>query len=223
MARKADLINTCELLLQKIENEVKEDAPMLAHQGGIIKEGINAELDELRSLAFSGKDHLKQIREREVEATGISSLKIAYNRVFGYYLEVSNAHKDKVPEVWIRKQTLVNAERYITEELKVYEEKILSAEGKLLIIEQQLFQNIVVFANDYILQIQQNAQVLAGIDCLCSFATVAIKNKYVIPSIDDSDVLEIKEGRHPVILKNNCLWASPIFPMIFILTILPNK
>lgn len=211
LARKADLINTCELLFQKIENELKEDAPMLAHQGGIIKEGINAELDELRSLAFSGKDHLKQIREREVEATGISSLKIAYNRVFGYYLEVSNAHKDKVPEAWIRKQTLVNAERYITEELKVYEEKILSAEGKLLIIEQQLFQDIIVFANDYITQIQQNAQVLAGIDCLCSFATVATKNKYVAPNIDDSDVIEIKEGRHPVIEKQLPL-GEPYIP-----------
>ncbi len=211
LARKADLINTCELLLQKIEQEVKEDAPMLVHQGGIIKEGINAELDELRSLAFSGKDHLAKIREREVEATGISSLKIAYNRVFGYYLEVSNAHKDKVPEEWIRKQTLVNAERYITEELKVYEEKILSAEGKLLIIEQQLFQDIIVFANDYISQIQQNAQVLAGIDCLCSFATVATKNKYVAPYIDNSDIIEIKEGRHPVIEKQLPL-GEPYIP-----------
>jgi len=201
LARKADLINKCELLLQKIENEIKDDAPMLVHQGGIIKEGINPELDELRSLAFSGKDHLKKIREREVERTGISSLKIAYNRVFGYYLEVSNAHKDKVPSEWIRKQTLVNAERYITEELKVYEEKILSAEGKLLVIEQQLFQDIVLFANDYIAQIQQNAQVLASIDCLCSFATVAIKNKYVAPAISDSDIIEVTAGRHPVIEK----------------------
>ncbi len=201
LARKADLINKCELLLQKIEEEIKDDAPMLVHQGGIIKDGINPELDELRSLAFSGKDHLKKIREREVERTGISSLKIAYNKVFGYYLEVSNAHKDKVPEEWIRKQTLVNAERYITEELKIYEEKILSAEGKLLVIEQQLFQDIVLFANDYIAQIQQNAIVLASIDCLCSFATVAIKNKYVAPAISDSDIIEITEGRHPVIEK----------------------
>ena len=211
LARKADLINKCELLFLKIENEIKEDAPMLVHQGGIIKEGIHAELDELRSLAFSGKDHLKQIREREVEATGISSLKIAYNRVFGYYLEVSNAHKDKVPEEWIRKQTLVNAERYITEELKVYEEKILSAEGKLLVIEQQLFQDIVLFANDYIEQIQQNAQVLASIDCLCSFSTVAIKNKYVAPQISESDVIEIKDGRHPVIEKQLPL-GEPYIP-----------
>ncbi len=201
LARKADLINRCDLLLEKIETEIKEDAPMLVHQGGIIKEGINAELDELRSLAFSGKDHLRKIREREVERTGISSLKIAYNRVFGYYLEVSNAHKDKVPPEWIRKQTLVNAERYITEELKVYEEKILSAEGKLLVIEQQLFQDIILFASDYIEPIQQNAQVLASIDCLCSFANVAIKNKYVAPVISESDVIDIKDGRHPVIEK----------------------
>ncbi len=211
LARKADLIHTCELLLTKIENEIKEDAPMLVHQGGIIKEGINAELDEFRSLAFSGKDHLKKIRDREVERTGISSLKIAYNRVFGYYLEVSNAHKDKVPEEWIRKQTLVNAERYITEELKIYEEKILSAEGKLLVIEQQLFQDIVLFAADYIEQVQQNAQVLAAIDCLCSFATVAIKNKYVAPIISDSDSIEIKEGRHPVIEKQLPL-GEPYIP-----------
>ncbi len=201
LARKADLINRCDLLLKKIETEIKEDAPMLVHQGGIIKEGINAELDELRSLAFSGKDHLRKIREREVERTGISSLKIAYNRVFGYYLEVSNAHKDKVPPEWIRKQTLVNAERYITEELKVYEEKILSAEGKLLVIEQQLFQDMILFASDYIEPIQQNAQVLASIDCLCSFANVAIKNKYVAPIISESDVIDIKAGRHPVIEK----------------------
>lgn len=201
LAQKADLINTCELLFQKIENEIKEDAPMLVHQGGIIKEGVNAELDELRSIAYSGKDHLMQIREREIERTGISSLKIAYNKVFGYYLEVSNAHKDKVPTEWIRKQTLVNAERYITEELKVYEEKILNAEGQLLVLEQQLFQNIIAYANEYIQQIQQNAQVLSTIDCLCSFASVAVKNKYVEPEILDTDIIDIKDGRHPVIEK----------------------
>lgn len=201
LARKADLLHSCELLIQKIETELKEDAPMLAHQGGIIKEGINKELDELRTLAFSGKDYLKQIREREVERTGIASLKIAYNKVFGYYLEVSNAHKDKVPPEWIRKQTLVNAERYITEELKVYEEKILSAEGKLLVIEQELFQEVVQFAREYVQQVQQNARHLAGIDCLCSFATVAVKNKYVAPAITTNDVIEIKDGRHPVIEK----------------------
>ena len=201
LARKADLINTCELLFQKIEEEVKEDAPMLAHQGGIIQEGINTELDEFRAIAYSGKDYLMKIREREVERTGISSLKIAYNKVFGYYLEVSNAHKEKVPPEWIRKQTLVNAERYITEELKVYEEKILNAEGELLVLEQQLFQSIVAYASDYIEQIQQNAQVLSAIDCLCSFANVAVKNKYIEPDITESDIIDIKEGRHPVIEK----------------------
>lgn len=201
LAQKADLINTCELLLKKIEEEIKEDAPMLVHQGGIIKEGVNMELDELRSIAYSGKDYLMQIRDREVERTGISSLKIAYNKVFGYYLEVSNAHKNKVPPEWIRKQTLVNAERYITEELKVYEEKILNAEGQLLVIEQQLFQNIVAFAAEYIEQIQQNAQVLSSIDCLCSFANVAIKNKYVEPEVNESDAIDIMDGRHPVIEK----------------------
>lgn len=197
----ADQINPCELLLDKIEKELKEDAPMLAHQGGVIKEGINADLDEYRSLAYSGKDHLLKIKEREVKRTGITSLKIAYNKVFGYYLEVSNAHKDKVPEEWIRKQTLVNAERYITEELKVYEDKILSAEEKLLHIEQQLFQQLVIFAADYVPQIQQNARLLAMVDCLTSFATTAITNNYNKPNVSDSESLDIKEGRHPVIEK----------------------
>jgi DNA mismatch repair protein MutS len=194
-----DQINKCELLLEKIEKELSEDAPLLVHQGGIIKDGIHEDLDEYRKLAFSGKDYLIKIKEREVERTGISSLKIAYNRVFGYYLEVSNAHKDKVPEEWIRKQTLVNAERYITEELKVYEEKILSAEDKLVHIEQQLFQQMVLFANDYVTQIQQNARILANVDCLSSFAHVATTHQYVKPNVTDEEVLDIKQGRHPVI------------------------
>ena len=194
-----DQINPCELLLEKIEKELSEDAPLLTHQGGIIKDGIHEDLDEYRKLAFSGKDYLIKIKEREVERTGITSLKIAYNKVFGYYLEVSNAHKDKVPEEWIRKQTLVNAERYITEELKVYEEKILSAEDKLIHIEQQLFQQMVLFANDYVTQIQQNARILANVDCLSSFAQVATAHKYVRPTVNDSEALDIKEGRHPVI------------------------
>lgn len=194
-----DQINPCELLLEKIEKELSEDAPLLTHQGGIIKDGIHEDLDEYRKLAFSGKDYLIKIKEREVERTGISSLKIAYNRVFGYYLEVSNAHKDKVPEEWIRKQTLVNAERYITEELKVYEEKILSAEDKLIHIEQQLFQQMVLFANDYVIQIQQNARILANVDCLSSFAQVATTHRYVRPIVNDKEGLDIKEGRHPVI------------------------
>lgn len=194
-----DQINPCELLLDKLEKELSEDAPLLTHQGGIIKDGIHADLDEYRKLAFSGKDYLIKIKEREVERTGITSLKIAYNKVFGYYLEVSNAHKDKVPEEWIRKQTLVNAERYITEELKVYEEKILTAEEKLTHIEQQLFQQMVMFANDYVTHIQQNARILANVDCLSSFAQVATTHRYVRPTVNDGEILDIKEGRHPVI------------------------
>ena len=196
-----DQLHKCEFLLEKIDKELKDDAPMLIHQGGIIKEGVNAELDELRAIAFSGKDYLLQIQKREVERTGINSLKISYNKVFGYYLEVSNANKDKVPTDWIRKQTLVNAERYITEELKVYEEKILNAEEKLLVIEQKIFLELVQHTSDYISQIQQNARVIAMLDCLISFAVTAKANRYSIPEISDSTRLAIKEGRHPVIEK----------------------
>lgn len=201
LQKLGDQLNTCEFLLTKIEAELKEDAPMLIHQGGIIKEGINAELDELRAIAFSGKDYLVQVQKREVERTGINSLKISYNKVFGYYLEVSNANKDKVPADWIRKQTLVNAERYITEELKVYEEKILHAEEKLLVIEQRLFLELVRYTADYISQIQQNARTVASLDCLLSFAVTAKVNRYVMPEISDSTRLAIKAGRHPVIEK----------------------
>jgi DNA mismatch repair protein MutS len=201
LRKLGDQLNKCEFLLEKIEKELKEDAPMLIHQGGIIKEGINAELDELRSIAYSGKDYLLQIQKREVERTGINSLKISFNKVFGYYLEVSNANKDKVPSDWIRKQTLVNAERYITEELKVYEEKILHAEEKLLVIEQRLFLELVHHASDFIAQIQQNARVIAILDCLLSFARVAKSNRYTRPEINESRRLEITAGRHPVIEK----------------------
>lgn len=194
-------LNKCEFLLEKIERELKEDAPMLLHQGGIIKEGVDAELDELRTIAFSGKDYLLQIQKREVERTGINSLKISYNKVFGYYLEVSNANKDKVPADWIRKQTLVNAERYITEELKVYEEKILHAEEKLLVIEQRLFVELVRHAADFTAQIQQNARVIASLDCLVAFAEIARANQYHKPEISESKRLAIKAGRHPVIEK----------------------
>lgn len=194
-------LNKCEFLLEKIERELKEDAPMLLHQGGIIKEGVDAELDELRTIAFSGKDYLLQIQKREVERTGINSLKISYNKVFGYYLEVSNANKDKVPADWIRKQTLVNAERYITEELKVYEEKILHAEEKLLVIEQRLFTELVRHAADFTAQIQQNARVIASLDCLVAFAEIARANQYHKPEISESKRLAIKAGRHPVIEK----------------------
>lgn len=204
----SDQLQRCDFLLEKIEKELKEDAPMLLHQGGVIKEGVNTELDELRGLAFSGKDYLLQVQKREVERTGINSLKISYNKVFGYYLEVSNANKDKVPSDWIRKQTLVNAERYITEELKVYEEKILHAEEKLSVIEQKLFNELVHHTADYIAQIQQNARTVAVLDCLLSFATIARANKYSKPEISDSTRLAIKDGRHPVIEKQLPLGES---------------
>lgn len=194
-------LDKCEFLLEKIGKELSEEAPMLVNQGGIIKSGVNTELDELRSIAFSGKDYLLQVQKREVGRTGISSLKISFNKVFGYYLEVSNANKDKVPADWIRKQTLVNAERYITEELKVYEEKILHAEEKLAVIEQRLFMELVRTTADFIAQIQQNARAVATLDALLSFAVVAKANQYVRPVINDSMILEIRDGRHPVIEK----------------------
>lgn len=201
LKKLGDQLNKCEFLLDKIERTLKDDAPMLIHQGGIIKDGVDAELDELRAIAYSGKDFLLQIQKREIDRTGIYSLKISYNKVFGYYLEVSNANKDKVPADWIRKQTLVNAERYITEELKVYEEKILHAEEKLLVIEQRLFTELVHHAADFIAQIQQNARVIASIDCLLAFAELARANHYNKPEISESKRLAIKAGRHPVIEK----------------------
>ena len=195
----SDQLHTCEDLLIRIEKDLKEDAPMLTNQGGIIKEGIDPELDELRKISYSGKDYLLQIQKRETENTGISSLKIAYNKVFGYYLEVTNAHKDKVPQEWIRKQTLVNAERYITEELKSYEEKILNAEEKIIQLEQGLFLELVSYATLFINQIQENARILAQLDCLSSFVQIARKNNYVKPQVNESTNLIIKDGRHPVI------------------------
>ncbi len=194
-------LDKCEFLLEKIEKELNEEPPMLVHQGGIIKTGVDAELDELRSIAFAGKDYLLQVQKKEIERTGIGSLKVSFNKVFGYYLEVSNANKDKVPSDWIRKQTLVNAERYITEELKVYEEKILHAEEKLSVIEQRLFLELVRHAADFISQIQQNARIVATIDVLLSFAVIAKLNKYTRPAINDTTILDIKDGRHPVIEK----------------------
>lgn len=201
LKKLSDQLHRCEFLLDKIEKELKEDAPMLLHQGGVIKDRVNAELDELRQLAFSGKDYLLQVQKREIERTGINSLKISYNKVFGYYLEVSNANKDKVPADWIRKQTLVNAERYITEELKVYEEKILHAEEKLSVIEQRLFSELVRHTSEFIAQIQQNARTVAVLDCLLSFALTARASRYARPEISDSTRLAIKAGRHPVIEK----------------------
>lgn len=201
LIKQADQLNPCEFLLDRIERELNDDAPLLLHHGGIIKEGVNAELDELRTIAFAGKDYLLQIQRREVERTGINSLKVSYNKVFGYYLEVSHANRDKVPADWIRKQTLVNAERFITEELKEYEEKILHAEEKLTVIEQRLFQELVRHAADFTSAIQQNARVIGVVDCLLSFAAVSRANKYVRPVIDDGLEIDIKDGRHPVIEK----------------------
>ena len=197
----ADQINLCDVLLDKIEKELKEDVPIISNQGNLIKDGIDDELDELRKIAYSGKDYLVQIQKREVARTGFTSLKIAYNKVFGYYLEGSNDYKDKVPAEWIRKQTLVNAERYITEELKVYEEKILNAEDKLVVIEQRIYQNLVAIAADYVPQVQNNARVLAKIDCLSAFAIIAKANGYEKPDVNESKIIDIKEGRHPVIEK----------------------
>ncbi len=199
LRKLADQLHLCEFLVNKIDQELKEDVSILSNQGGLIKDGIDGELDELRKIAFSGKDYLLQIQKREIERTGISSLKISYNKVFGYYLEVSNANKEKVPSDWIRKQTLVNGERFITEELKVYEEKILHAEEKLVVIEQRIFNGLVCAAADFVPQIQQNAKVLAHLDCLLSFAMVARANNYARPVIDDSLIVDIKAGRHPVI------------------------
>jgi DNA mismatch repair protein MutS len=201
LQKLANQLNLCEFLLQKIEKEMQEEVPLVANQGGLIKQGVHTELDELRQIAFSGKDYLEKIQQKEAMQTGISSLKISYNNVFGYYLEVRNTHKDKVPKEWIRKQTLANAERYITEELKVYEEKILNAEGQINQIEQTIFNQLVETAKEFISPIQQNARVLAKVDCLSSFAIIAHRNHYCKPVVDESKIIEIIEGRHPVIEK----------------------
>lgn len=194
-------LNTCVEIRDRIAKEVKNDPPVLLNKGGVIADGISNELDDLRRIAFSGKDYLLQIQQREIENTGISSLKIAYNNVFGYYIEVRNSHKEKVPSEWIRKQTLVNAERYITQELKEYEEKILGAEDKILSLEAKLYNDLVVSLADYIPSIQINANQIARVDCLLAFANDAKENNYVRPVISDDDVLDIKQGRHPVIEK----------------------
>lgn len=194
-------LNPCPLIRERIEREIHPDPPALLNKGGVIKSGVNDELDELRSISFSGKDYLMQLQQRKIEETGIPSLKIGFNNVFGYYIEVRNTHKDKVPETWIRKQTLVSAERYITEELKVYEEKILGAEEKIVALEAQIYNSLVESLIDYIPTIQVNANIVARADCLLSFAKVSKENKYIRPEIIDSDIIDIKEGRHPVIEK----------------------
>ena len=199
LRRVGEQMNVCEEMAARIEREVESDAPQLLNKGGVIRHGVNAELDELRQIAYSGKDYLLKIQQREVEQTGISSLKIGYNNVFGYYLEVRNTFKDKVPAEWVRKQTLAQAERYITQELKEYEEKILGAEEKILSLEARLFNNLVADMQAYIPAIQTDANLTAHLDCLLSFAKVAEENKYVRPVIDDSSVIEIRQGRHAVI------------------------
>ncbi len=194
-------LHNCDLLREKIKQTLNEEAPVNVLKGNTIAEGFSEELDELRGLSKSGKDYLDNMLERESERTGIPSLKIASNNVFGYYIEVRNTHKDKVPQEWVRKQTLVSAERYITEELKEYEAKILGAEERILAIEQQLFSELVSWMHQFIVQVQQNAQLIGQLDCLCGFASLAKINNYSYPQIDDSFELDIKEGRHPVIEK----------------------
>ena len=201
LRRIGEQLNLCASIRDKIAKEITNDPPLLVNKGGVIADGVNAELDELRKIAYSGKDYLLQIQQRESELTGIPSLKIAYNNVFGYYIEVRNTHKDKVPAEWIRKQTLVNAERYITQELKEYEEKILGAEDKILILETRLYNELVTDLAEFIPAIQINATQIARLDCLLSFANVARANKYIRPNVVDDDVLDIRQGRHPVIEK----------------------
>lgn len=199
--RIGEQLNLCISIRDRIEKEINNDPPLLINKGGVIKDGVDTELDELRQIAYSGKDYLLKIQQRESELTGIPSLKIAYNSVFGYYIEVRNVHKDKVPQEWIRKQTLVNAERYITQELKEYEEKILGAENKILVLETRLYTELVQALSEFIPAIQINANQIARIDCLLSFANVAKENNYIRPVIEDNDVLDIRQGRHPVIEK----------------------
>lgn len=220
-------IHDCNAIAQRIEREMHPDAPALLNKGSVIKSGVDAELDELRSIAFNGKDHLIRIQQREAERTGISSLKVGFNNVFGYYIEVTHTHKDKVPAEWVRKQTLTNAERYITEELKEYEEKILGAEDKILALESKLFTDLIQGILVHVENIQRNAQLAARLDCLLSFATCAIENEYVCPLIDDSYVIDIKSARHPVIEKQlpagekyvaNDIYLDPATQQIMMIT-----
>lgn len=201
LRRIGEQLNLCLSIRDKIAKEINNDPPLLVNKGGVIADGVNDELDELRRIAFSGKDYLLQVQQRESELTGIPSLKIGYNNVFGYYIEVRNTHKEKVPAEWIRKQTLVNAERYITQELKEYEEKILGAEDKILVLETKLYNDLVLALAEFIPAIQINATQIARLDCLLSFANVARENNYIRPIMEDSDVIDIRQGRHPVIEK----------------------
>ena len=199
LRRIGEQLQLCETIRDRIEHEIQPDPPLLVNKGGVIADGYDTELDELRQISRNGKDYLIQIQEREVEQTGIASLKVGYNNVFGYYLEVRNMYKDKVPENWVRKQTLAQAERYITEELKAYEEKILGADERIMMLEDKLFRELIVDMQPYIPQIQLDANLIAHLDCLLGFAQVAEENQYVRPQIDATDVLDIKQGRHPVI------------------------
>lgn len=199
LEKLADQLHLCATAIERIGHEIQPDPPAMLSKGNVINMGINKELDDLRAIQTSGKDYLVQIQQREIERTGITTLKIAYNNVFGYYLEVRNAHKDKVPEEWIRKQTLTQAERYITEELKEYETKILGAEEKIASLEYRLYNDLVLSLVDFVVPIQHNSQIVARLDCLLSFATIAVKHNYVRPQINDGHVLSIKDGRHPVI------------------------
>ena len=201
LRRIGEHLNLCTSIRDRIAKEIKNDPPLLINKGGVIADGVDEELDELRRISYSGKDYLLQIQQREIEQTGIPSLKIAYNNVFGYYIEVRNTHKDKVPAEWIRKQTLVNAERYITQELKEYEDKILGAEDKILILENRLYTDLVMALAEFVPAIQINANQIARLDCLLSFASVAKANKYIRPVVADDDILDIHQGRHPVIEK----------------------
>ena len=211
----ADQLNSCVLISEKIAGEIEPDPPSMLNRGGVVRQGIDTDLDDLRDLAHSGKNYLNRIQERETKATGIP-LKISFNNVFGYYIEVRNTHKDKVPETWIRKQTLVNAERYITQELKEYEEKILGAEEKILSIETRIFNELVLALSEYITAIQLNSNLVAQIDCLLSFTKVSSENKYVRPEVIDDNVLDIRQGRHPVIEKQLPIGESYIANDVFL-------
>lgn len=216
LQRIADQLNACRVIADRIKREIQSDPPTMVNRGNVIRPGIDKDLDELRGLATSGKEFLQKIQERESEVTGIPSLKISFNNVFGYYIEVRNAHKDKVPEGWIRKQTLVNAERYITQELKEYEEKILGAEEKILDIETRVFNDLVLSLNEYITAIQLDSNLIAQLDCLLSFARVSAENKYVRPEVNDSGVIDIRQGRHPVIEKQLPVGESYIANDVFL-------
>ncbi len=202
MASFGEQLNECNTLIEKIKREIVEDPPATLAKGGVIASGVDAELDELRKISSSGKSYLQQILERESAATGIPSMKINYNQVFGYYIEVTNAHKDKVPQTWIRRQTLTSAERYITEELKEYETKILGAEEKILSLEQRIFDALISSVSQFIATIQLDCNILAQIDCLLSFTRISQENRYNYPIVNDSTTIDIRQGRHPVIEKN---------------------